>query len=108
MIPKLLNQLGLALRAGKLLSGDENVLKAVRSGSAKLVFVAHDASDNAKKKYRDKCRSYQVLHTEELSREQLSVSIGKEDRVVLAVTDPGFAKMMMKCLEQPAEVENIE
>lgn len=108
MNSKLLSYLGLAMRAGKLVTGDENVLKAVRSGQAKLVFLAYDASDNAKKKYRDKFNSYHVTHTELIGRDQLGSSIGKEDRVVVAVTDHGFAKMMKKCLEQPAEVENIE
>lgn len=40
----------MAMRAGKLVTGDETVLKAVRSGKAKLVLVAGDASDNTKKK----------------------------------------------------------
>ncbi|ANE47576.1 50S ribosomal protein L7ae [Paenibacillus swuensis] len=106
--PKILNQLGLAMRAGKLLSGEENVLKAVRAGQARLVFVASDASENAKKKYRDKCNTYHVRLTEALGRAQMGESIGKDERVVLAVTDKGFVNMMLKCLEEPAEVENIE
>ena len=36
MNPKFFNQLGLAMRAGKLVTGDEGVFKAIRSGKPKL------------------------------------------------------------------------
>lgn len=42
------NLLGLARRAGKLTMGEGFVLSAIRDGSAKLVIVANDASDNTK------------------------------------------------------------
>ena len=51
---KALSYLGLAMRAGKIVTGDEAVLKAVRSSEAKLVVLAGDASDNTQKKFRDK------------------------------------------------------
>lgn len=46
---KALSYLGLAMRAGKIVTGDEAVLKAVRSSEAKLVVLAGDASDNTQK-----------------------------------------------------------
>jgi ribosomal protein L7Ae-like RNA K-turn-binding protein len=103
-----LNRLGLAFRAGKLVSGDESVLKAIRSGAAELVIVAADASANAHKKYRDKCASYGVPIVAFADRSQLGASIGKPERVVLAVTDPGFAGLILKSLQIPKEVKDIE
>ena len=47
--------LGLANRAGKIISGEELVIKEIRSGKAKLVFFSEDASANTKKKITDKC-----------------------------------------------------
>jgi len=47
-----LSRLGLAMRAGKLVTGDEAVMKAVRSGEAKLVVLARDASENTGKNLR--------------------------------------------------------
>lgn len=41
--------LGLAQKAGKIVSGELAVEKAVRSGKAKLIVVAADGSDNTKK-----------------------------------------------------------
>ncbi|GJM71412.1 hypothetical protein HMSSN036_36280 [Paenibacillus macerans] len=46
---KALSGLGLAMRAGKLVTGDEVVLKAIRSAEAKLVIVAGDASANTQR-----------------------------------------------------------
>ena len=43
---KTLSMLGLARRAGKVVSGEFSVEKAVKSGKAYLVIVAEDASDN--------------------------------------------------------------
>ncbi|TVY10616.1 YlxQ family RNA-binding protein [Paenibacillus cremeus] len=93
---KFFSNLGLAQRAGKIVSGEEMVIEAVRQGEAKLVIVAEDASDNTYKKLNDKCSYYQVpIHRFGL-RDQLGASIGKETRVVVAVTDAGFARMLLK------------
>lgn len=97
---KALSALGMAMRAGKLATGDEIVLKAVRAGKAKLVIIAGDASDNTKKKFRDKCASYQVKLVEAYDRESLGRAIGKPERVVLAVTDVQFAGLIAGHISQ--------
>ncbi|MBP1155964.1 MULTISPECIES: YlxQ family RNA-binding protein [unclassified Paenibacillus] len=91
---KYLSNLGLAMRAGKLVSGEEMVIDAVRSGQAKLVIVAEDASEGTFKKVNDKCSYYGVPIQQYGRRDQLGASIGKETRVVIAVTDAGFARML--------------
>ena len=40
-----------SMRAGKLLTGDEIVHKAIRSGEAKMVIVAGDASANTQRNF---------------------------------------------------------
>lgn len=101
-----LSSLGLAQRAGKLTSGDEGVLKAVRSKTASFVFIASDASENAKKKYKDKCEFYGVPFSFEFERSELGHSIGKAERVVVAVTDKGLSELVRKSLAKHAEVES--
>ncbi|MER2071649.1 MAG: ribosomal L7Ae/L30e/S12e/Gadd45 family protein, partial [Psychrobacillus sp.] len=55
--------LGLATRARKTISGEELVVKEIRSKKAKLVILANDASHNTAKKLNDKCASFNVeLH----------------------------------------------
>ncbi|WP_435921205.1 L7Ae/L30e/S12e/Gadd45 family ribosomal protein [Paenibacillus sp. DYY-L-2] len=105
---KMLSRLGLATRAGKLLTGDELVLKTIRSSEAKLVIVAADASANTRKKFRDKCRAYEVPLIIGFDRERLGSSVGKPERVVLALTDQGFADMIIQEIEKTSEVEYIE
>lgn len=100
--------LGLAMRAGKLSTGDDIVLQALRSGEAKLVIIATDASSRTQKKFRDKCSHYQIPIVEFGNRYELGASIGKEDRVIISVNDSGFAKMIAKCQVEPAEVEGID
>jgi ribosomal protein L7Ae-like RNA K-turn-binding protein len=108
MMNKALSNIGLAMRAGKLVTGDEIVLKAVRSSEAKLVILAKDASVNTQKKFRDKCGSYNIPLLIGFDRESLGNSVGKAERVVLAVTDQGFAQMILKHAGIMSEVEYIE
>lgn len=100
---KAFNSLGLAMRAGKLLTGEEAVLEAVRTGEAKLVVIASDVSDNARKKITDKCTFYKVALEVFGSREELGASIGKPGRVVAAVTDSGFARMIADRIREESE-----
>ena len=46
---KILSLVGLAMKAGKVVSGEFSTEKAVKEGKASLVIVAEDASDNTKK-----------------------------------------------------------
>jgi ribosomal protein L7Ae-like RNA K-turn-binding protein len=91
--------LGLANRARKLISGEELVVKEVRSGRAKLVLLAADASANTAKKISDKCNYYQVPLKKVENRELLGQAIGKEARVTVAILDKGFATKLQTLLD---------
>ncbi|KIL35325.1 50S ribosomal protein L7ae [Cohnella kolymensis] len=105
---KVLSRLGLAMRAGKLASGEEIVMKAIRSGEAKLVLLAGDASENTGKKIADKCASYGIPLRIGFTRQELGAAVGKPERVIFAVTDKGFADMLTDGWGHHSEVENIE
>ena len=53
MNDKIFGFLGLAMRAGKLDTGEQRVRDRIRSENACLVILAEDASDNTKKKITD-------------------------------------------------------
>lgn len=89
---RLMSLLGLAQKAGKIASGEVAMENAVRSGKARLILIAADASDNTRKGHGDLAKYYQVSYHEVLSKEQLGNSIGKPPRAALAVTDAGFSK----------------
>jgi ribosomal protein L7Ae-like RNA K-turn-binding protein len=87
--------LGIATRARKITSGEELVIKEVRSNRAKLVIIASDASSNTMKKVTDKASYYHVPVKMVSDRYELGHAIGKDARVVVAITDAGFAKKLM-------------
>lgn len=92
--------LGLATRARNLVSGEFSTEKAVKEGKAWLVLVATDASDNTKKQFHNMCDFYHVRCMEFGSKEELGHAMGKEMRASLAVTNEGFAKSIIKILEE--------
>ena len=85
-----LSLLGLASRARKIVTG-ETLIKKIRTNAIYLVIIASDASDNTKKKFIDKCTSYNVDYIVTSSREELS---SKNNRVALGIQDAGFAKSL--------------
>ncbi len=92
----LVNTLGLAKRAKCAVVGNDAVMDAIRSGVAKLVFLARDAGLNTNKKYHDKCAFYHVSLYECLTRDELGRAFGRANCAVVAVTDPGFAAKMAR------------
>lgn len=94
-----LSILGLATRARKTITGEELVVKEVRSGKAKLVLVAGDASPNTHKKLQDKCTYYEVPIRTVEDRYELGRAIGKDARVSIAIIDEGFAKKLLSMLD---------
>lgn len=95
---KALNLLGLAMRAGKIISGEELTLKAIRSQELSIVLVAKDASENTRKKFKDKCSYYHIRYTELFSQEEISHSIGKY-RMICGVNDEGFARKIYELIQ---------
>lgn len=90
--------LGLATKAGKLISGDETTERALKSGKVYLVIIAEDASDNTKKKFKDMCsyREIEILYFGE--KEKLGKYTGKKIRSVVAIIDRGFAGNLTKMI----------
>ena len=86
--------LGLATKAGRLVSGEFLTEKAVKSGKAALVIVASDASDNTKKMFTNMCAYYKVPIYLFGTKDELGHAMGKEFRASVSVEDAGFAKSM--------------
>lgn len=91
-----LSLISLCQRAGKLVSGEDSVLIAIKNGSALLVIVADDASENTKYKFLNKAEYYKVKAVSIGTREELNQASGKFNRTVFAVTDENFAGRMLK------------
>ena len=88
--------ISLAMKAGKVASGEFSSEKAVKEGKAKLVIVAEDASDNTKKKFHNMCTYYEVPYFLLGNKIQLGNAIGKEFRASLAIVDENLAQAIKK------------
>ena len=88
---KTLSLLGLAMRAGRLVTGEELTIKDIQKNKSAFVFIAADASDNTRKKITDKCTYYEVPWNDELFEAEISQAIGRK-RMIVGVNDQGFAK----------------
>lgn len=97
---KVFSLLGLAMRGQNLVSGEHQTLEAVKKGSAMLVVVAEDASDNTKKLFSDKCSFYNVPVVRYGTKESLGRAIGKDFRSSICVCDAGLADAVIRQLEQ--------
>lgn len=100
---KVLSGIGLAMKAGAVVSGEFKTEKAVKEGKAKLVIVAGDASENTKKKFRNMCEYRQIPIVFMSNKMDLGSAIGKEFRASMAVTNHGLAEMVRKNLNLEVE-----
>ena len=84
--------IGIAMKAGKVASGETAAENAIRKGSAHLVILSEDASHNTRKKFSNMGESRGIQVVTYLSKADLGRSVGRGERSCLAVTDGGLAE----------------
>lgn len=87
---------GFAMRAGCCVAGDFACEKAVKSGRARAVLLDTAASASTQERYRGLCQRAGVPC---LELGDMGNAIGKYGRMVAAVTDSGFARMLTEAAE---------
>ena len=95
---RLCGLIGLAMRAGKISFGTDSCLEQIEKKKVKLVFIANDASERTKKIFKEKCKEQQIETCVELSIQDLSKAIGKENKAIIAIRDLNFANAMKKII----------
>lgn len=100
MSGNLFGMIGMAKKAGKLAGGEFAVKNAVRTGIAKVVIIAADASDNTKKSIKNSCEYYKVKCVEYGDKKQLGYSTGSGEYSTVSVNDDNFAKAVLDRLNQ--------
>ena len=106
MREKALMLLGLMRKANALRIGEEDTGSAVREHDAKLVLLASDASENARKRAAGYMYGSKApLITLPFTKEEISGHVGKSGCSMAAVCDIGFADALMKllCCISPTE-----
>ena len=86
--------LGLAQKAGKIVSCDFAVKGALKSGTVKLLVVATDTAPNSKKELCYLAAQAGVPVVELLTRWELGSAMGKGQRAAAAIIDSNFASML--------------
>lgn len=91
---KINSYLGLCKKAGRLVSGEFQTLKAIQTGTTNFVIISSDASENTKKKFRDKCKYYNVDIRFYGDKVSLGMAIGTGERTSIAILDEGFINLI--------------
>ena len=101
----LLDRLGLEMRAGSLILGTQRIAEAARGGAVALLLHASDASEDGRKKLDQAWRVGRELEGSgergvelPLDRDALSVALGRDNVVHLALADEAAAARVMKAL----------
>jgi ribosomal protein L7Ae-like RNA K-turn-binding protein len=87
--------LGLARRAGGVVTGTEAVREALREGRARLVLSAQDASPSQLEKLRRTLAGHPAPHVEWGTREELGAAVGRESLASVAVTHAALAASLL-------------
>jgi len=95
MKEKILNLIGLTLRAQLLISGNEQTITAIRLGEVELVIIAKDASTASSKRIMDKCNFYGVTYIQGFTSEELGRAIGKEYTMSIGIKEAGIASKIL-------------
>ncbi|MGN0152222.1 MAG: L7Ae/L30e/S12e/Gadd45 family ribosomal protein [Wujia sp.] len=92
---KALSMLSIAAKAGRVVSGGFMTERSIQEGSACLVLIATDASDNTQKKFINKCTYYNVPYRIVSDANTLGRLIGRQNRTTVTVTDSGLAQQIL-------------
>lgn len=92
------SMLGLAQRAGKVVSGDLAVQEVCRRGRARMLILAADAGTHTKKTFQRLSVEAGIALVETGTRAELGHALGKSPRAILAVTSDQFVKGIRQIL----------
>ena len=100
-ITRTLGMLGLAMRAGKVVIGTEQVIAYIQKNKVKLVLVSGNASEGTKKKIRFKCEYYKTRIMElPVDTDELGRILGKTYApAVIGITDENFSNTILKIMD---------
>ncbi len=99
MNDKPLSLLGLMRRANAIAVGEVNTGSAARSGKAKLLLLASDASENARRRAGGFAAGRGLTLLElPYTKEEFSSAVGTAGGSMAAITDRGFAAALLNAL----------
>ena len=99
MSERLLNLLGLMRKAGAIEPGETNSGNVCRAGKGKLLILASDASDNARRRAESFVNGRSTVFVKvPFTKDEMAGKLGVSACSMAAITDLGFANAFMKGL----------
>ena len=99
--------IGLAVRAGKAVSGSDAVAGAVRAGNVKLLIITKDISGNSLDRILKNIKGKEEIPCYSFGRsDELGDALGKPARTVAAITDTSCADGISAILDKINEEED--
>ena len=96
---KFFNFLGLAKRSGNVIEGYSKCEEERNRRSIYLFIISKDASNSTKKKFKNHCLLKNIRFIENFSKEEIGLSIGREEVKILAITDENMANKLYTLYE---------
>lgn len=94
---KILGLIGLAKKAGKVVSGADLCEREIRTKKSELIIIANDISPAGRKAITDICNHYKVKNITFSDKEKLGIAVGAAgDRSVVSVNERGFCDAVLK------------
>ena len=97
---KIYGMLGIATKAGKIVSGFDSIQEAVKKKQVSLIIVAKDTSEKTQKEMRFTCEKYGIPLVVFGNIEGNSHAIGKRNRAIIAICDSGLAKKFLELINE--------
>lgn len=91
--------LGLCMKAGRLLSGSEQVKTAVKDGRGILLILAEDSSERTKEEYIRLAKLSGITWRIFGEKEKLGHAVGKGIRAVILISDSGFGTSLLQRID---------
>ena len=84
------------MKAGKVAFGADNVEENITKRKAKLIIISKESSERTKSKFVKLCEKYNIPIIIDGKIEELSKTIGKNNKAVIGIKDINFANSIKK------------
>lgn len=95
---KITGLLGLAMKAGKVVFGTDACIEAINKKKVRLVIVAEDSAQRTKTNFETICKNKKIEYRNYFTIDEISKSIGKENKAVIGIKDINFANEIMRII----------
>lgn len=92
--------LGLCMKAGRLLSGNEQVSEGLKKGQGVLLLVTEDSSPRTKDEYIKAAERFHISSKIFGEKERLGQALGKGVRTAALITDKGFGRAIAEKIDR--------